>query len=137
MARNQNIDRILQQWPYEPDNVNVRLARGDNGREVIQMRIDMGLLQMETTGRPDGSRPGGHDTYFDYLLGEEFRDADFRLTEEQCQEADREFAQFYHRRICWLVLRDFRKAVADADHTLDFMDFCAQHSPDEQWTMSH
>jgi hypothetical protein len=137
MARNLNIDRILQQWKYDPETVNVRLARGDDGREVIQMRIDMGLLQMETTGRPDGVRPAGHETYFDYLLGEEFRHTDFTLAEQQCQEADREFVQFYHRRICWLVLREFRKAVADADHTLALMDFCAEHAPDDQWLLSH
>jgi excinuclease UvrABC helicase subunit UvrB len=27
--------------------------------------------------------------------------------------------------------------VADADHTLGMMDFCRDHSPDEQWTLSH
>jgi cysteinyl-tRNA synthetase len=27
--------------------------------------------------------------------------------------------------------------MADAQHTLKLMDFCREHSPDEQWTMSH
>ena len=27
--------------------------------------------------------------------------------------------------------------MADADHTLGLMDFCRDHSPDEQWTLSH
>ncbi len=49
---------------------------------------------------------------------------DFVLSEEQCAEADREFVQFYQRRLCWLALREFSHAVADADHTtLAFMDF--------------
>ena len=56
------------------------------------------------------------------------------LTEEQCLEIDREFLQFYHRRICCLALREFDRAVADADHTLALMDFVAAHSPDAQWT---
>ena len=30
------------------------------------------------------------------------------MTEEQCQEVDREFVQFYHRRVCWLTLREYR-----------------------------
>ena len=59
------------------------------------------------------------------------------MTEEECEEADREFVQYYHRRICWLALREFPQAVADADHTLGMMDFCRDHSPDEQWTLSH
>jgi uncharacterized protein YodC (DUF2158 family) len=59
------------------------------------------------------------------------------LTEEQCYEIDREFLQFYHRRICSLALREFGRAVADADHTLALMDFVAAHSPDEEWAASH
>ncbi len=59
------------------------------------------------------------------------------MTEEECDEADREFVQYYHRRICWLALRDFSLAMSDAQHTLKLMDFCREHSPDEQWTMSH
>ena len=45
--------------------------------------------------------------------------------------------QFYHRRVCWLALREFRRAATDADHTLAFMDFVRDHSPDEEWTLSH
>ena len=102
------------------------------------MRVEMGLLQMETDARPDGSRPGGADTYFDYLLGLSLhKGEDFELTTEQCEAADREFLQFYHRRICWLALREFTRAVRDADHTLGLMDFVRAHSPDEEWTLSH
>ena len=45
--------------------------------------------------------------------------------------------QFYHRRVCWLALREFRRATRDADHTLAFMDFVRDYSPDEEWTLSH
>ncbi len=137
MSRNQSIDRILTDWPYDPGNVNVRIVRGDDSRDVIQMRVDMGLLQMETRGRPDGSRPKGYESYFDYLVSQTIRDDEFEMTEEQCLEADREFVQFYHRRVCWLTLREYGRAVADADHTLALMDFCLDHSPDDEWTMTH
>ena len=59
------------------------------------------------------------------------------MNEEQCAEADREFVQFYHRRICWLKLHEFQRAIADADHTLQLMDLCRNVAPDEQWTQSH
>lgn len=137
MSRNQSIDRILTDWPYDPGNVNVRIVRGDDSRDVIQMRVDMGLLQMETQGRPDGNRPKGYETYFDYLVSQTIRDDDFEMSDEHCQEADREFVQFYHRRVCWLTLREYGRAVADADHTLALMDFCLDHSPDDEWTMTH
>jgi hypothetical protein len=138
MARRHDIDRVLQEWPYQPGEISARLVRAADGREVVQMRVEMGLLQLETDGRPDGTRPSGSKTYFDYLqrIAAKSRDA-FELTSEQCAEADREFMQFYHRRVCWLALREFRRAANDADHTLAFMDFVRDHSPDEEWTLSH
>ncbi len=59
------------------------------------------------------------------------------MSDEQCLEADREFVQFYHRRISWLRLQRYDLAVQDADHTLALMDVCRDHSPDEDWTMGH
>ena len=55
MAKRQNIDSILKDWGYEPGEVAARVVRGSDGRDVLQMRIDMGLLQLEVDGRPDGA----------------------------------------------------------------------------------
>jgi hypothetical protein len=137
MAKKQHIDDILRDWPYEPQSVSVRLIKAGKGREVIQMRVEMGLLQIETEGRPDGDRPEGFETYFDYVQSLAMGNKNFVLDEDQCNEIDREFVQFYHRRICWLAMRQYRKAMQDADHSLALMDFSRDCSPDEQWTMSH
>jgi len=138
MPSPRDIDSILKKWDYTPGEVNARRIKARNGRELLQMRVDMGLLQMETDLRPDGLRPHGAETYFDYLVGEVIREGEsFELSQEQCSEADREFIQFYHRRLCWLSLREYRRAAKDADHSLAFMDFVREHSPDEEWTLSH
>ncbi len=138
MARRHDIDRILQEWPYEPGEISARIVRATDGREVLQMRVEMGVLQLETEGRPDGQRPGGADTYFDQLSRQAAKAGEaFELTPDQCAEADREFMQYYHRRVCWLALREFRRAAVDADHTLAFMDFVRDHNTDEEWTLSH
>ena len=71
------------------------------------------------------------------MLEIEKQDADFVMDEAQCFEADREFVQFYHRRISWLRLEHYHRAVEDAEHTLALMDVCRDHSPEEDWTMSH
>ena len=139
MAQNQDIDSILRQWPYQPGVISARVARAPGRRKVFQMRIELGLLQMEFTGRPDGQRPGDMETYLDLMksrFGDE-KDVPQVLTDEQCFEIDREFVQYYQRRICCLALREFDRAVADADHTLALMDFVAAHSPNEDWTASH
>ena len=138
MSRRKNIDFILKNWDYSPGEVKARLVRGDDGRELLQMRIDMGVVQLEVANRPDGVRPHGAETYFDYLLAQNVGEGEeFRLTEEQCAEVDREFVQFYQRRICWLALGEFKRAIRDADHSLAFMDFVRGCSPSDDWTTSH
>jgi len=140
MAQNQDIDFILTEWPYQPGVISARIVRASGRRKVLQMRIELGLLQMEFTGRPDGQRPGEKDTYLDLLksqFGDEHDAPPPVLTEDQCFEIDREFVQYYHRRICCLALREFDRAVADADHTLDLMDFVVAHSPNQDWATSH
>ncbi|MEZ6101964.1 MAG: UvrB/UvrC motif-containing protein [Pirellulaceae bacterium] len=133
-----HLDDLLRDWPYEPDTVSVRLVECADGRDVIQMRIEMGILQLEATGRPDGIRPQGRATYLEYLHDLEADEGDaFPLDDEQCQECDREFVQFYHRRVCWLALQEYERAIKDADHTLALMDMCSRHSPSEEWTLSH
>jgi hypothetical protein len=136
-----HIDPALRGWDYEPGSVQARRVKGGDGRPVLQMRVDLGVLQLETEGRPDGKRPHGCPTYFDYLRrrarAAAARGRQYRLDEVECQEADREFLQFYHRRICWLALHEYAKAVADADHTLAFMDFLRAHSPSAEYTQAH
>lgn len=138
MARNRDIDDLLQRWPYDPDQVKVRRVRARDGREVLQMRVDMGLMQLETDHRPDGQRPGGAETYFDYLQAVALHQGKkFVLDQEQCEETDRELMQFYQRRVCWLALRDYQRAVEDADHNLALMEFVKRHSANDEWVMSH
>lgn len=138
---NRDIDAVLKGWPYKPDVVQARLVQAGDGRQIIQMRVELGVLQLETAGRPDGTRPHGQSTYFDYLRAEAgeatARGEAFVLNEEQCQDADREFMQFYHRRVCWLALRNYARAVADADHTLGFMDLVRDHSPTDEYRVAH
>lgn len=136
MSESDGIDHILEDWEFDPLGSNVReIMVGE--RHVLQMRIDMGLLQLETEGRPDGSRPHEMTSFLEYLSSLANEDSDLVLDDEQCIEVDREFVQFYHRRVCWLQLKHFDLAVKDADHTLALMDLCKVHSPSEQWTLSH
>lgn len=133
----EHLDYQLKQWRFDPESNCVRLLKGADGRDVIQMRVDLGILQLETSGRPDGSKPEGFPTLLDSLLHAETLAPDFELDEAVCMEIDREFVQFYHRRVAWLRLQRFEKAVADANHTLALMDFCQDHSPCEEWTLQH
>ncbi|QDV73473.1 UvrB/UvrC motif-containing protein [Botrimarina mediterranea] len=133
-----DFDSLLKSWSYVPGEVSARRGHGADGRLVLQLRIDLGVLQMEADGRPDGVRPLGHDTYLDALRAEEaIAGEDFELDDDQCVEIDREFVQYYHRRVAWLALREFDHVVSDADHTLALMDFSSAHAPNDDWVEEH
>ena len=63
---NRDLSAVLQDWPYEPGQLNVRLIEGNDGRPKVQMRVDLGVLQMEVFGRPDGARPEGCESLLEY-----------------------------------------------------------------------
>ena len=48
-----DIAAILNGWEYDPDDVTVRIIEGLDKKPKIQMRLDLGLLQMEYSG-PSG-----------------------------------------------------------------------------------
>lgn len=136
--RRQHLDDLFADWPYEFGEVAARTVRGADGREVLQLRVEMGVLQMETAGRPDGSRPAGHPTCFDWLQAEAAKEGEaFELDAARCMEIDREFVQYFHRRVAWLALREFDRAVADSDHTLALMDFSSLYAPHSEWAEMH
>lgn len=142
-----DMDDTIQGWPYEPEpgEVIAREVKARDGRMVVQVRVELGVLQMEVGGRPDGTKPHGFATYLDYLR---YRAAGrgqapggkaptWAMAPEHCVEADREFVQYYHRRVAWLTLQRYDKALLDADHTLALMDFVCQHGIDEEYVSSH
>ena len=142
-----DLDDALQGWPYEPEpgEILAREVRARDGRTVLQIRVELGILQLEVGGRPDGTRAHGFATYLDYLhslavgrgLVPDGKAPPFVMTREHCVEADREFVQFYHRRVAWLSLQRYDKALLDADHTLALMDFVRRHGGGEEYIASH
>lgn len=139
-----DIDDALKGWPHDPEpgEVLAREVCSCNGRKLLQVRVELGILQMEAEGRPDGSQPNGHPTYLAFLRDrlapcERSGGKIVRLNPEQCAEVDREFYQYYHRRVAWLALRRYALAVQDADHTLALMDLVARHGPDAEYIRHH
>lgn len=61
-----DISKVLADWPFEPGQVNARLIEGDDGEPKIQVRLDLGLIQLNWSGRPDGQRPFGFESLLDY-----------------------------------------------------------------------
>lgn len=142
-----DMDDAIQGWPYEPEpgEVIAREVRARDGRMVVQVRVELGVLQMEVGGRPDGTRPHGFASYLDYLryraagrgLAPGGNAPPWTMSREHRTAADREFVQYYHRRVAWLSLQRYDRALIDADHTLALMDFIGRHGSDEEYVGSH
>src|SRR5690606_24856144 len=122
----------------EPGQINVRLIQGEDGTPKVQMRVDLGILQMETEGRPDATRPMGFDTFLDYHetrleehLAEHGSEDGFTLDEDACRALREESVQFYHRYISLLVLEDFEAVVRDCGHNLRVLDLCRDFAKED------
>ena len=57
-AMRRDLDDVIQGWPYDPEPGEhlAREVRARDGRMVLQVRIELGVLQLEVGGRPDGLR---------------------------------------------------------------------------------
>jgi hypothetical protein len=141
---NFDISHLLEQWDYQPGQVVVRRFIGRDGIEKIQLRVDLGLLQMNAHGRPDGKRPFGHPTLFDYFvqkLGKHVAQhggsqEGFCLKSEDCAKLQLEALQFHHRYICLLQLEDYAAVVRDTTRNLKLFDFVEKHAESEDLAWS-
>jgi hypothetical protein len=129
-----DITQALRGWAFEPGQVNVRLIRGNDGKPKLQLRLDLGLLQMELDGRPDGKRPHRAPTELAFhkkkLAAHQKRtgsDAGFALTATDCQALREESAMFYHRYLSLFVLEQYEAVIRDTQHNLDVLEMCGRY----------
>ncbi len=134
-----DITPVLRGWDYEPGTINVRKIAGADGLPKLQMRLDLGLYQMEMTGRPDGLRPHGFESLLDYYEAQLRKheashgmEAGFKLSRNQCQLLRDEAAMYYHRYLSLFVLEDFDGVVRDTERNLRVLDFCGKFATDEE-----
>jgi hypothetical protein len=138
-SSSKDITPVLRGWDYEPGTINVRKVTGLDGSPKIQMRLDLGLLQMEMNGRPDGVRPHGCESLLDYFerkLADHRRrngtELGFQITGTDCQSLREEAVMYYHRYLSLFVLEDFPGVVRDTARNLRLLDLCGQYAADEQ-----
>ncbi len=133
-----DLHAILDGWEYEPGKISVRKVIGVDGREKIQTRVDLGLLQFELEDRPDGTRPYGSPSLLHYFerrlqqhLDRHGTDEAFAITSDACRELRHEAHQYYQRYLSFFVLEDFTRVARDTEHNLRTIDFCAEYGETE------
>jgi len=133
---NPDLSAVLKAWEFKPGQINARFIKGEDGEPRVQVRIDLGILQMFVTGRPDGERPEGHESLLEYFEArhDEATGAGgepTRLNPEECRALRDEAVQYYHRYVALLALEDFEGVVRDTTRNLRVLDLCAEHAETE------
>ena len=134
-----DIDPILSDWAYRPDEITVRVIDSEAGQRKIQLRLDLGVLQMEFDGRPDGRRIHDCASWFEYHQKRQ-KDHDaanpdgapYQLEPEDCAELLREGVQYYHRYICFWHLGFYELCARDTERNLRLFAFVRGHARDER-----
>ena len=132
-----DLSDLLRDWPYEPGQLQVRKITGSDGREKLQLRLDMGVLQMEMAGRPDGREPHGSESELEFQTERaEQTGVDFELSEDDVGELQAEGVQYYHRYLALFQLGDWHSVIRDTKRNLDMFSFVAKYAPDDDTSWS-
>lgn len=131
-----DLNPVLEGWDFLPSKVTARLIDGLEGDSKLQLRIDLGVLQMELDGRPDGRQPMGVESYYTYFREmaeavedeKSFDDEGLGLREDDCLKLQQEAVQYYHRYLALFQLEDWPRVIRDTQRNLDLFDFIAQHA---------
>jgi len=136
-----DLQQTLREWPYEPDKISVRKILGTDDAVRIQMRIELGIIQMEADGRPDGTRPHGAESllaYHQHRLTKHMErngtPLGFTLTRSDCEGLRNEASLYYRRYIAYFVLEEFANVLRDTSHSLSVFELCREYAiePDDR-----
>lgn len=130
----EDLDPLLHQWPYESGTIQVRTVQGSDGKTKVQLRLDLGILQMESDGRPDGQTPFGCESLLEHYeklalrFENEDREHSFKLNSDDCLKLQQEGIQYYHRYLAFFQLQNFNAVIRDTQRNLRLFDFVARYA---------
>jgi hypothetical protein len=147
-----DLSPILNNWAAKRGAVCARKLVAEDGQTFIQMRVDLGVLQMHLEGRPDGEHQHGFESMLALLANRVGPpESPLELSDEEKESVVREMLQYYRRRICLIALADeakqnedfaeadacYQRAIGDADHNLSMLDLLAKHCTDAEFVAEH
>ncbi|MCA9285357.1 MAG: UvrB/UvrC motif-containing protein [Phycisphaerales bacterium] len=112
-----DISELLNAWPFDPGSTQVRLIEAADGRPLLQVRVPLGVLQLEMSGRPDG-RPSVLDA-----IGA----GPDELAPEVCAAVRDEIHLRHQRAAALLAIDRFDEAERDVGWNLHAIDMLWRH----------
>ncbi|MGH7970898.1 MAG: UvrB/UvrC motif-containing protein [Limisphaerales bacterium] len=137
MSDSADLRRVLQSWAYDPEN-DARLIRGEDGRELLQVRTPVGIEQYEMEGRPDGNRPHGMDSALEFyarrLAAKKAagRESEFALDPQECGELFTEGTLYYFRYVRLFQLKDWPRTMRDTARNMQVFDLVHRYAKREE-----
>ena len=121
---NKDIAELLREWKYDPENTT-RFVDSDGGRQVLQVRMPLGIEQYELDGRPDGTEPYGRESMLDEIefrlqkfIEEHGEDSGFVIEHEDFEEIHAEGILYYYRYLLLFQIGDYKRTTRDTEHNL-------------------
>ncbi|MBU0641590.1 MAG: UvrB/UvrC motif-containing protein [Planctomycetes bacterium] len=99
-----DLNDLTADWECPVGEICARVVGGRDGGELVQMRVDLGVLQMFPDGRPDGSRYHGMPSVREYVQRE--FSLEHEIHEDDWRELKRELGQVNYRRLAFTALAD-------------------------------
>ena len=133
-----DIGDLLNSWPFDPDEFIARRITARDGSEKIQIRIDMGMLQLDVEGRPDGHRPHGAESLLHHYRGAlppgdtRGPSGDVEFDEDVCEDLFQEAWQYYQRYLALFYLEDYQGVDDDTGHNLAIFDLVQEHADSDE-----
>ncbi len=108
-----DLEELIDGWATPRDELRARVVPGLRGEPVIQVRLELGVLQLEMeASRPDGQRYRGMPSAFDFCRHEMRVNAE-GLPPAVWAEVERELEQLNYRRLAFNHLAE--DALCDND----------------------
>jgi len=118
---------ILDTWKYEEGN-NIRRIATPEGREVLQVRLPLGVEQYELDGRPDGLRPSEAESWYHHYRRQARETPwNFSLDEDSLDRLRQECMLYYHRYLLFFQISEYKLCARDTQRNLKVLDFASKY----------
>lgn len=135
----ESIDQVLEEMRRLSREKAVHCLRLTDEREVvIVLSNDMTVSRLYVTGRPDGRRPHGRDSYYDYFselldgyVEQNGSDEGFELATEEWQLLFREGTDRYVRYLFFSSIKRWGDVERDTRMNMDLCEMAKKYAPSD------
>jgi hypothetical protein len=125
-----DITSFLRAWDYDAANT-VRRLEAEDGREILQVRLPLGIEQVEIDGRPDGKRPMRRESWLHHYTAKirslAKKSDRFVPSEKDFRRLQEEGLLYYHRYLLFFQLQEYRLCARDTLRNLKLLDFVRKY----------